>query len=79
MKPGIITLEAPPDQEGDHRDMALRLMLDDLMHAGHVAVDDAELACRVWFVATRRYPESDIVLSRTRRGYCVAMEFRRNL
>jgi len=77
VKAGIIPMEA--NDESAQYDPALRIMLDDLVHAGHVIVDAPDVACNVWLAATRRYPESEIVLSRPGRRYRIEMLFRRNL
>lgn len=79
MRSGIIPLEANPDPETAQDDTALRIMLDDLRHAGHVVVDAPATAARVWLAATRGYPEADVILSRVRPGYRIEMEFRRSL
>jgi hypothetical protein len=44
MRSGIISLETNPDPETVQDDTALRIMLDDLRHAGHVVVDAPDAA-----------------------------------
>ena len=76
MRLGIVPTAVEPRADDA---VALRVLLDDLVHAGHVVVDAADMASRVWLEATRRYPEAEIILFRTHPGYRIEMEFKRNL